>query len=128
MKKRYIIFAIIALYIVLVIVATIYVRKEANEPKPTPEPTATATEEATPTPTATAQLSNCEKDKIAIQAALDAYYDDHTGWPTENGVSGDIIWDELVPEYMSAMPLIDSSCDWQVSAYLDGQVCVSHTC
>ena len=116
MKARYIFFTIIAIYLIIMVVAAIFVITE--------EPEA----ETTPTPTSTAPVSNCEQDKMDIQAALDAYYDDHTGWPTANGLSGDIIWDELVPEYMAEMPLIDSSCDWQVSSYLEGQVCVAHTC
>jgi len=118
MKGRIIITTIIILYLALVAVATVYAAQEEPEPEHT----------ATPTPTATGPVSNCEQDKMDIQAALDAYYDDHTGWPTANGQSGDIIWEELVPEYMSNMPIIDSSCDWQVSAVLEGQVCVAHTC
>jgi hypothetical protein len=118
MKGRYIIVTIIILYLALIAVATVYAAKEEPETEHTP----------TPTPTATGPVSNCEQDKIDIQAALDAYYDDNTSWPTADGQSGDIIWDELVPEYMSNLPLIDNSCDWQVSSNLEGQVCVAHTC
>jgi hypothetical protein len=110
MKDRYIIMAIVIIYLAITLIAAIFVITEDTETTPT-EP-----------------VSNCEKDKSDIQTALDAYYDDNTGWPTANSLSGDIIWDELVPEYMSEMPLIDSQCDWQVSSYLEGQVCVSHTC
>ena len=120
MKARYIIITIIILYLALMAVATVFALGEESEPEHTATPTATATP--------TTPVSNCEQDKSDIQAALDAYYDDNTSWPTFDGQSGDIIWDELVPEYMSNMPLIDNSCDWQVSSYLEGQVCVAHTC
>ncbi|MFA5375089.1 MAG: hypothetical protein WC455_04955 [Dehalococcoidia bacterium] len=110
MKARYIFFTTIAIYLIIVVIAAIFVITEETETETTPT------------------VSNCEQDENDIQTALDAYYDDHTGWPTANGQSGDIIWDELVPEYMAEMPLIDSQCDWQVSSYLEGQVCVAHTC
>jgi len=116
MKARYIIMTIVIIYLAITLIAAIFVIKE--------EPEA----ETTPTPTSTAPASNCEQDEMDIQAALDGYYDDNTSWPTANGQSGDIIWDELIPEYMSAMPIIDSTCDWHVSSYLEGQVCVAHTC
>jgi len=109
MKARYIIIAIAILYLALIALAAVFALEKESESENTP-------------------VSNCEKDKSNIQAALDAYYDDNTSWPTANGSSGDIIWEELVPEYMAEMPLIDSSCDWQVSPTLEGQVCVAHTC
>lgn len=100
-------------------------------PTPTPAPTSTpipaATASPSPTPT-TVYASNCLHDKNEIQIALDAYYEDNASWPTANGLSGDIVWDELVPDYMSEMPLIDSTCDWQVSGNPEGSVCVAHTC
>jgi hypothetical protein len=109
MKARYIIMAIVIIYLAILAVAAIFAINEEPEAETTP-------------------VSNCEKDKSDIQAALDAYYDDNIDWPTANGQSGDIVWDELVPEYMNEMPLIDDQCDWQVSSYLEGQVCVAHTC
>lgn len=72
--------------------------------------------------------SNCEHDKNEIQIALDAYYADNAAWPTADGLPGDIVWDELVPQYMSEMPLIDGSCDWRVGADPEGEVCIGHWC
>lgn len=100
-------------------------------PTPTPTPTSTPTPIATasPSPTPTmAYASNCEHDKNEIQIALDAYYEDNSSWPTADGLPGDIVWDELVPQYMSEMPLIDGSCDWRVGADPEGEVCIGHWC
>ena len=126
MKARYIIWTIVAIYLAILVVAVVFVIKDESEAEPSPTPTATATETAAPTPTA--YISNCEEDKSNIQAALNAYHEANGEWPTANGQPADIVWDELVPEYMSEMPVIDSSCDWQVSSNPEGNVCVSHTC
>jgi len=109
---------IIVLYLALVAVVIVFATKEEPKAEFTP----------TPTPTATAPVSNCEKDKSDIQAALNAYHEDNADWPTANGQAGDIVWDKLVPEYMSTMPVIDGDCDWQVSSNPEGNVCVAHTC
>jgi len=126
MKTRFIIMTIIVIYLAIVAVATVYAAKEEPEPEHTPTPTATVTETVTPAPTA--PVSSCEKDKNDIQAALNAYHAANGDWPTANGQPGDIVWDKLVPQYMSAMPLIDSSCNWQVNSNPEGSVCVAHTC
>ena len=109
---------IIVLYLALVAVATVFAAKEEPEAESTPTPTATAT----------VQKTQCETDRDTIQEALNTYHEDNGDWPTASGQPGDITWDKLVPEYMSAMPVIDSSCDWQVSANPEGNVCVAHTC
>ncbi|MFA5367486.1 MAG: hypothetical protein WC333_06375 [Dehalococcoidia bacterium] len=96
-------------------------------PTPTSTPTPTATASPSPTPTMV-YASNCAHDKNEIQIALDAYYADNTAWPTADGLPGDIVWSELVPQYMSEMPLIDSTCDWRVSGNPEGSVCVAHPC
>jgi hypothetical protein len=150
-KARYVIvFAIIIIYVATIAIMLVLYAPDAKveskhthtatttetptpaptqTPVPTPTSTTTPTATASPSPTPTiTYASNCEHDKYEIQAALDAYYNDHTAWPTANGQSGDIIWAELVPQYMSEMPLIDSSCDWQVSGNPEGSVCVAHTC
>jgi len=118
MKKRYIIFTIIAIYLMIVVVATVFAIKEEPEAETEPTPTATATVQKTP----------CETDRDTIQEALNAYNEANDDWPTANGQPGDIAWDKLVPEYMSTMPVIDGDCDWQVSGNPEGNVCVSHTC
>jgi hypothetical protein len=115
MKTRYIIPTIVIIYLAIVAVATVYAAKEKPEAEHTPTPTAT-------------YASNCEKDKHEIQTALNAYYDDNSNWPTADGQPGDMVWDELVPKYMSEMPVIDDQCDWQVSGNPEGNVCVAHTC
>jgi maltose-binding protein MalE len=124
--KKVPIIIIIVLYLALVAIATVFAANEEPEAEHTPTPTATATETMTPTPTA--HVSNCEKDKSNIQTALNAYHEANGDWPTANGQPGDIVWDKLVPEYMSEMPVIDDQCDWQVSGNPEGNVCVSHTC
>jgi hypothetical protein len=126
MKKRYIIFAIIAIYLVIVLVATVFALKEEPEPEHTPTPTATATETVTPPATATAEKTQCENDRDTIQEALIAYHEDNGDWPTADGKPGDIVWDKLAPEYMPAG--VDDQCDWRVSSSPQGQVCVAHTC
>jgi hypothetical protein len=120
MKKRYIFFTIIAIYLIIVVVATIFVIKQEPETENPSTPTATATP--------TVQKTPCETDRDAIQEALNAYNEANDDWPTANGQPGDIVWDKLVPEYMSTMPVIDSDCDWQVSGNPEGNVCVAHTC
>ena len=118
MKARYIILAIVAIYLAIVVVATVFAIKEEPEAEVTPTPTATAT----------VQKTQCETDRDTIQEALNAYNEANDDWPTANGQPGDIVWDKLVPQYLSAMPSIDSSCDWQVSGNPAGTVCVAHTC
>ena len=93
----------------------------------TPAPTVTATPTAVPTliPTATAYKSQCEIDRDAIQSALDAYHDTYSGWPTVDGLPGDIVWDKLVPEFMGEVAHI---CDWRVNSDPEGEVCLPRTC
>jgi hypothetical protein len=108
MKARYIIMTIVIIYLAITLVAAIFVIKE--EPAPT------------------VQKTPCETDRDSIQKSLNAYNEANDDWPTANGQPGDIVWDKLVPEYMSEMPVIDDQCDWQVSGNPEGTVCVAHTC
>ena len=94
---------------------------ESAGPGPTPTPT------ATPTPLPTVPMS-CEQARDAIQPALDDYYDQTGEWPTADGQPGDIVWSKLVTDYMSAVPSIDSQCDWGVNSDPEGEVCIGHWC
>jgi hypothetical protein len=108
MKARYIIMTIVIIYLAIVLVAAIFVISEKSESETPP--------------------TQCETDRDTIQEALNAYNEANGDWPTASGQSGDIVWDKLVPEYMSEMPIIDGDCDWQVSGNPEGNVCVAHTC
>jgi len=79
---------------------------------------------ATPTP----KVTQCEIDRDAIQAALDAYHAEMGEWPTADGQPGDIEWDKLVPDFLDEIPATDSTCDWQVNSDPEGEVCLQHGC
>lgn len=97
---------------------------DPGPPEPTPTPTATPTETPTPTPT----LTRCEKDRNAIQEALDAYHAEKGEWPTADGQPGDIEWDKLVPDFLDDTPSTDIKCHWQVNSDPEGEVCLEETC
>jgi hypothetical protein len=82
----------------------------------------------TPTPTVTPVLTQCEMDRDAIQAALDAYHDETGEWPTADGQPGDIEWGKLVPGFLDALPPTAETCDWRVNSDPEGEVCIGHWC
>jgi len=88
---------------------------------------------ATPTPTGTPQpvptvAMSCVEAQDAIQQALDAYHAKHGNWPTADGEPGDIVWPNLVPEFMEYGPGNDNKCDWWVNSDPEGEVCLMHQC
>ena len=108
MKKRYIFFAIVSIYLIIVLVVAVFAISENSESEP--------------------PATQCEMDRDTVQEALNSYNEANGDWPTADGLPGDIVWSELVPQYMSEMPVIDGDCDWQVSGNPEGSVCVAHTC
>ncbi|MBM3132515.1 MAG: hypothetical protein FJZ95_05720, partial [Chloroflexi bacterium] len=98
-----------------------------DQPTPTnPTPTASTpdTPKATTIPTATNAQASCADDAKTIQSALDAYYRANRQWPTAGGKGGDILWNLLVPDYLSAVPASDATCDWQANSAPEGTVCL----
>ncbi len=95
---------------------------------PTPEPVVTVTPTQTPAPTPTKPPSQCEMDEIAIQVAIDSYYSEYSQWPTADGQSGEIVWDNIIPNYMDAMPYANNKCQWAINSDPEGFVCMGKTC
>lgn len=95
----------------------------AATPSPTPEETMELPSETQALPV-TIGAPSCAGDIQALQTALDAYYRANWKWPTSTGGAGDIEWDELVPDYLIAVPLSNSVCDWYVNSAPGGTVCL----
>lgn len=72
--------------------------------------------------------TKCEIDRDSIQIALDAYYEANGVWPTEDGGTGDIVWEALVPVHIEAIPAMDNTCEWQVNSNPEGKVCLLKPC
>ena len=87
-------------------------------------PTVPSTPTGQPTITPTA----CEIDRDAIQAALYAYHDQKGEWPSADGISGDIVWEKLVPGFLAETPETDEKCDWQVNTKPEGELCLWEQC
>jgi len=87
----------------------------------------TPTPTSTPTPLPTV-IMTCEEARDAIQDALDAYHAEYGEWPTADGQPGDIEWTKIVPDFMAAVPVNDSKCDWQVNSDPEGEVCLLNQC
>ncbi len=94
-------------------------------PTPTPTPIPTPTPKPTPLPTVS---MSCTEARDAIQNALDAYHNEYGEWPTADGQTGDIEWAKIISDFMTAVPVNDSKCDWQVNSDPEGQVCLMHQC
>ena len=90
-------------------------------------PEATPTPTLTPTPTPTPKLTQCERDRDAVQAVLYDYYQENGEWPTETGGPGDIDWEKLVPSHLFRIPVSDVNCDWSVNSDPEGEMCVGPT-
>ena len=100
-----------------------------SEPMPTlTEPPVATDPPATPPPVPTKTISQCEKDELAVQAALDAYYLELEKWPTVDGLPGEIAWEEIVPTYMDEMPFANNKCEWRVNSDPEGSACMGRRC
>ncbi|MDD5095720.1 MAG: hypothetical protein PHV74_15300 [Dehalococcoidia bacterium] len=101
-------------------------------PSNTPLPSATAiptpSPAESPTPTPTQTPTACEIQRDAIQVAISGYHDTNGEWPTADGVSGDISWDKLIPDFLAEIPSLDSTCEWQVNNNPEGTVCLLKPC
>ena len=83
---------------------------------------------AAPTPSLPTVSMSCQQAMDAIQTATDEYHHDKRRWPTTNCRPGDIVWVELVPDYMEAVPSNDSKCDFRVNSNPEGDICIAHRC
>lgn len=73
-------------------------------------------------------LPECERDRLAIQAAIDAYHTANGRWPTADGDPGPIVWDLIVPVLLEKMPAT-YGCNWGVNSDPPGEICQSlHPC
>jgi hypothetical protein len=97
---------------------------------PVVSPTATplVTSEPSPTPTSSVTPTKCEVQQHDIQTAIDQYYAASGKWPTADGGSGDIVWDDIVPAFLPQIPSLNSTCGWKVNNDPEGKVCILHPC
>lgn len=95
-----------------------------GQPGETPPSTVAATE---PPPTSAAEPPECEEDRQAIKAALDAFVEINGQWPTADGKPGLIVWNKIVPDLLESIPST-VKCKWQVNSDPLGEVCRSVHC
>ena len=99
-----------------------------SAPTMTPGATSSASAGPTYTPISTPkEPPQCEADRVAIQAAIDDYYEANGQWPTADGQPGLILWDKVVPGLMEEVPST-TECKWQVNSNPEGKVCQSAKC